>query len=39
MGQIWPFVLVVSGAVGIVAFLAFVGRHRGIRLGICRDLM
>lgn len=37
-GQIWPFVLLVSGAVGIVAFLAFVGRHRGIRLGIWRDL-
>jgi hypothetical protein len=39
MGQIWPFVLVVSSAVGIVAFFAFVGRHRGMRLGIWRDLM
>jgi hypothetical protein len=39
MGQIWPFVLVVSGAVGIFASLAFVGRQCGIRLGIWRDLM
>ena len=37
--RIWPVLLVVSGAVGILASLAFVGRRRGISMGIWRDLM
>jgi len=38
-GRIWPVLLVVSGALGILASLAFVGRRRGISMGIWRDLM
>jgi len=38
-GRIWPVVLVVSGALGILASLAFVGCRRGISMGIWRDLM
>src|SRR5205809_179608 len=38
-GRLWPVLLVVCGAVGILASLAFVGRRRGISMGIWRDLM
>jgi len=39
MEWIWPVLSVVCGAVGILASLAFVGRRRGISMGIWRDLM
>jgi len=38
-GRLWPVLLVVCGAVGILTSLAFVGRRRGISMGIWRDLM
>jgi len=38
-GRLWPVLWVVCGAVGILASLAFVGRRRGISMGIWRDLM